>query len=83
MKSLLILIGGAVAVIALAIALSILGFVIGAFMGWLFMAVVPFFGQWIVDGMALLGLHITMADLPLFVAILGFIGSHFKSSSTK
>jgi hypothetical protein len=56
-------------------------FLVGAFFGWLIANVFTFFGVWIVSGVALFGLHITLADLPLFIATLGFIGGYFRSTS--
>jgi hypothetical protein len=74
--------GGLLLLPLLYIGIVILGFLIGAFAGWLLMAIVPWFGAWIVSGVALLGIHITLTDLPLFVATLGFVAGFFKSHSS-
>lgn len=58
-------------------------FLIGAFIGWLIANVFTFFGMWIISGVALFGLHLELAQLPLFIATLSFIGSFFRSYSSK
>jgi hypothetical protein len=73
--------GGLLLIPLIYIGLTLLGFIVGAFCGWLLMAIVPWFGAWIVSGVALLGIKIALVDLPLFVATLGFIGGFFKSHS--
>lgn len=57
-------------------------FILGAFTGWVASSVFVFFGNWLVSGMALIGVKIALVDLPLLTATLGFIGGFFKSSSS-
>ncbi len=84
MKTFAAIVGYAVLLIGLVLAsplLSVAFFLIGAFFGWLIANVFTFFGVWIISGVALFGIHVTLTDLPLFIATLGFIGGYFRSSS--
>lgn len=69
-------------IVLLALIWPVASFVLGAFVGWVASAVFPFFGQWIIDGLALFGLHIAMTQLPLLTATLGFVGGFFKSRNS-
>jgi hypothetical protein len=85
MKTVALIVGYFVLIVGVVLASPLLSaamFLVGAFFGWLIANVFTFFGVWIVSGVALFGLHITLADLPLFVATLGFIGGFFRQTST-
>ncbi len=73
---------GGLALIAVIIVITpVLYFVFGAFVGWLLANVIVFAGQWLIDGMALFGMHLAFAQLPLFCGTLGFLGAYFVKSS--
>ena len=70
---------GCLGIVAFACVWPVSSFVIGAFTGWLASSVFVFFGNWLVSGLALLGVKVALVDLPLLTATLGFIGGFFKS----
>jgi hypothetical protein len=73
-----------ISVAAIMIVAPIFYFLMGALVGWIISVPVAFVGEWIIDGMALLGVELTLAQLPLFCGTLGFIGAYFvKTSSSK
>lgn len=70
-------------IIALLIVLPIFYFLIGALVGWIISVPVAFVGQWVISGMALLHVELSLAQLPLFCGTLGFISAYFlRSTST-
>ena len=71
-------------IVVIILVYPVLMFIIGALMGWVLANVFPFAGQWLIDGASLLGIKdLSLPSLPLLTATLGFIGSYFRSSSTK
>lgn len=73
-----------VGIAALLILAPIFYFLVGALVGWIISAIVPFVGGWLIDGMALFRVELTLSQLPLFCGTLGFIGAYFiRSHSSK
>ena len=67
---------------ALVLILPVFYFLMGAFTGWILSNVLIFAGNWVVDGLALLHLEVTLAQLPMLCGTLGFIGAYFVKSSS-
>ena len=67
---------------ALILILPVFYFLMGAFTGWIISSVLVFAGNWVVDGLALLHLEVTLEQLPLLCGTLGFIGAYFVKSSS-
>jgi len=67
---------------ALVLILPVFYFLMGAFTGWILSNVLVFAGNWVVAGLALLRLEVTLAQLPLLCGTLGFIGAYFVKSSS-
>lgn len=73
---------GCLGIVALVFVWPIGAFILGAFTGWLASSVFVFFGNWLVSGLALIGIKVALVDLPLLTATLSFIGGLFQSTST-
>jgi len=56
--------------------------ILGAFTGWVLSNIFIFAGNWLIDGMNLFHVEVTLIQLPLLTATLGFIGGFFKSSTS-
>jgi len=82
MKDGLAVLGLVILVVLVVLVYPVLYFIGGALFGWIMANVFPFAGQWLVDGVRLLGLELNPNNLPLFTATISFIGYFFKSSTT-
>jgi hypothetical protein len=51
----------------------------GYFTGWVLSHIFPFAGEWIVRGALTIGVKLSVSDLPVIGALLGFIGAFFKA----
>lgn len=67
------------AAVALAVLAPLLYAVGGYFTGWVLKSVFPFAGNWIVSGVAAVGIEIAREQLPVIGALLGFVGVNFKN----
>lgn len=54
----------------------------GYFTGWVLTDLFTFAGEWAVSGAHAIGLEITLGQLPVIGAMLGFVGAFFKATQT-
>lgn len=59
--------------------LSVFG---GWITGWCLQHIFPWAGEYVVRGLQLLHFEVQMTQLPMFTAVLGFVGGFFKSVSS-
>lgn len=72
---------GALVALGMLIVWPLLVFFLGALSGWVIVTFLPFLANWLVAGLALVGLHVEAASLPLLVGTLAFFGSYFGKTA--
>lgn len=74
----LIVLFGAVFIMAFLFIVPLLGVLFGALIGFV-VSCVPFAAAWVIHGLGLLGVNVSPSDLVSLGATLGFVGGFFKS----
>ena len=73
--------GGAILIVVVSIFIfPWLAFWLAYFGGWIAKIV---FGKYLIQGLAMLGLDITLDQIPLLAGVLGWIGGFFKTTAVK
>ena len=80
MEYVIVIVGGIVVLLALALVTPLLYLLGGFITGWILANVFPWAGEYVVAGLRFLNIEIALSQLPMFTAILGFVGAFFKTS---
>jgi hypothetical protein len=80
MENFLLIIGGVATLVLIALIMPLIYLFGGFLTGWVLANVFPWAGEYLVTGLRFLHIEVTLSQLPMFTAILGFIGAFFKAS---